>query len=203
LNYVRKWKELRNAVAFAVECAKIARPYYKGDRAKDVDHAIDLADRFARGEHVDVVAAKAAGYAADKVAYAADKVAYAAASKAANAATYAVAIKAANAVKAAARAAYAAAYAAYAAADAANATGYAADAADAAAANAASAAAHAVYYATYADADAKAQVTEAFYKWTAIDLGTVFDTEPWHAAMALLKTGNGEAIVKAYFDGVS
>jgi hypothetical protein len=177
LNYHREWKDLRNAVAFAVECAKIARPYYKGKRAKDVDRAIDLADRFARGEHITVDAAAAADAAAKTAVYA----------------TYTAA---ANAADAAARAAYAATYAA-----AAYAVYYATYAA--AAANAASAAAYAVYYATYADADVKAQVEEAFYKWIAIDLGTVFDTEPWHAAMALLKIGNGEAIVKAYLEGRS
>jgi hypothetical protein len=193
LNYKRTWKDLRNAVAFAVECAKIARPYYTGDYAKDVDHAIDLADRFARGEHVDVAAAFAAAYAANAAADAANAAAsavYAAASAAANAAA-----DAAYAARAATNATNATNDAAEAAADAAEA---AADAAEAAA-DAAEAAANAAAYAAYADA--KAQVTEAFYKWTAIDLGTVFGTEPWHAAMALLKVGNGEAIVKAYLEG--
>jgi ATP-dependent Clp protease ATP-binding subunit ClpA len=180
LNYARKWKDLRNAIAFAVECAKIARPYYKGKRAKDVDRAIDLADRFARGEHI---TANAAAYAVGKASNAANATAYAAyaASNAADAAnTAAAANAAANAVYAAADAA--AASAVYAAASAAEA--------------AAAAAAHAANV-------AEAQVTEAFYKWTAIDLGTVFGTEPWHAAMALLKIGNGEAIVKAYLEGRS
>ncbi|KKN37653.1 hypothetical protein LCGC14_0761340 [marine sediment metagenome] len=44
MNYERDWNDNRNAVGFAVECARLALPFYGGDRRSDVVAAIEIAE---------------------------------------------------------------------------------------------------------------------------------------------------------------
>ena len=53
MNYERDWNNQLNAARFAVECARLALPFYNGDRRSDVAAAIEIAERRANGEQID------------------------------------------------------------------------------------------------------------------------------------------------------
>ncbi|KKM86193.1 hypothetical protein LCGC14_1281340 [marine sediment metagenome] len=95
----RKWADHRNAVGFAAGCARLALPFYRGDRRSDAVAAIEVAEKYVAGDQIDTIGVADAAY---DVAYDADD--------ADAAATYAATAAAAYV---AARAAYAAAAAAY------------------------------------------------------------------------------------------
>jgi len=42
MNYKREWNDRRNAVGFAAECARLALPFYAGDRRSDLVRAIEI-----------------------------------------------------------------------------------------------------------------------------------------------------------------
>ncbi|KKM72275.1 hypothetical protein LCGC14_1422230 [marine sediment metagenome] len=78
MNYERDWNNQLNAARFAVECARLALPFYNGDRRSDVAAAIEIAERRANGEQIDSTIAYAVFARATRAAYAATA-AYAAA----------------------------------------------------------------------------------------------------------------------------
>ncbi|KKM72267.1 hypothetical protein LCGC14_1422150, partial [marine sediment metagenome] len=82
----RKWADRRNAAGFAAACARLALPFYDGDRRSDLVAAIEIAEKYAAGEKIstDTAAAYAVAYA-----YASGGAAAAAAYAATAAAAYA------------------------------------------------------------------------------------------------------------------
>ncbi|KKN37654.1 hypothetical protein LCGC14_0761350 [marine sediment metagenome] len=90
MNYERKWTDSRNAVGFAAECARLALPFYSGDRRSDLVVAIEIAERYTSGEQIDDSTRIAALAAARGVASGVDD-ASAACAAAARAAAYAAA----------------------------------------------------------------------------------------------------------------
>ncbi len=154
-----KWRDPRNAVAWAAACARLSLPFYDGGRLTDVIAAIEIAERYAAGEEIDANDAHVAA----ATAYAAT--AYAATANAAWAAANAT-----NAATATANAAWAAA----------NATN---------AANAAANAANAARAAVRASVS-QAAVDQLQLSAIAVDLGLVFESETYFAAIAALAIGN-------------
>jgi hypothetical protein len=55
--YKRPWRDLRNAAGFAAQCARLALPFYEGDRGSDLMEAIEVAEAYSRGEQkrIDVI----------------------------------------------------------------------------------------------------------------------------------------------------
>ncbi len=163
-----EWRDPRNAVDWAATCARLALPFYDGDRRGNVVAAIEIAERYAAGEEIDDAAYAAyAAYAATAAAAAATATAASAAASAANAAASAAsahsassraAANAANAANAAARAAYRGAHAAYRAA---------------------------VQAGVSQDAVDQLQLSAI-----AVDLGLVFESETYFAAIAALAIGD-------------
>ncbi len=78
MKYDRKWNNLRNAVGFAVECARLALPFYNGDQQSAVIAAIKIAERYANKKQIDSAAASAAARGATRAAARATRAAYAA-----------------------------------------------------------------------------------------------------------------------------
>ncbi len=91
-----EWRDLRNAVGWAAACARLALPFYDGDHRDDVVAAIEVAERYTRGEEIaasddayncahaayrvaqtgafgDTASTLTAAYAADAVAYVTSK----------------------------------------------------------------------------------------------------------------------------------
>ncbi len=56
-----EWRDLRNVVGWAAACARLALPFYDGNRRDDVVAAIEITERCARGVEVDYDDARAAG----------------------------------------------------------------------------------------------------------------------------------------------
>ncbi len=171
MNYKRDWNNRCNAAGFAAECARLALPFYSGDRRSDLVAAIEIAEHYANGEQIEntvahVVAADANAAANAAASYAAD----------------AVASYASYAAAAAAEAAYAAAGAYD---DAAN------DADAAADAYAYDAAAVAADYADLAGVDSS-EIQIAFARWVIRDLSgdQDLDEELRQAAGAAIVAGD-------------
>lgn len=70
MNYKREWRDSRNAVGFAAECARLALPFYDGDRRFDVIAAIEIAEVFSRGEQINSADARTISSTAFHAAYA-------------------------------------------------------------------------------------------------------------------------------------
>ena len=70
MNHERNWNDDRNAVGFAAACARLALPFYSGDRRSDLVVAIEIAERCANGEQIDSAAAYFARGAANDAAHA-------------------------------------------------------------------------------------------------------------------------------------
>ena len=66
--YKREWSNRLNTAGFAAECARLALPFYKGDRKSDLVAAIETAERYAGGEEISYSASVSA---ADNARYAA------------------------------------------------------------------------------------------------------------------------------------
>ncbi len=95
MNYERNWRDSRNTVGFAAECARMALPFYIGDRRSDLITAIEIAERYTSGEQIDDSTRIAARAAARGVASGVDD-ASAACAAAARAAAYSAARAAAR-----------------------------------------------------------------------------------------------------------
>lgn len=164
MNYSRDWSNSRNAVGFAAECARLALPFYDGNRRSNLVAAIEIAERYANGEQIDSATARAAS----------------------NAASSATAFTAADAADTAAHAADAAAYTAYAAYAYTTDTAFTADAADAADASYTAAG-----HAAHAGVDSS-EIQIAFARWVIRDLSgnRDLDEELRQAAGAAVVAGD-------------
>ncbi|KKM86195.1 hypothetical protein LCGC14_1281360 [marine sediment metagenome] len=72
MKYERKWNDLRNATGFAAACARLALPFYGGERRSGVVTAIEIAESYVNGEQISSTTARAGARAAIYSAYATD-----------------------------------------------------------------------------------------------------------------------------------
>ncbi|KKL12082.1 hypothetical protein LCGC14_2539340 [marine sediment metagenome] len=72
MNYEREWGNPHNAVGFAAECARLALPFYSGDRRSDLVVAIEIAECCVNGALSVAAASLKAANAAQDVVYDAD-----------------------------------------------------------------------------------------------------------------------------------
>ena len=57
-SYQREWANQHNAAGFAAECARLALPFYEGDRRPDLVTDIESVERYSRGGKIGVRAAR-------------------------------------------------------------------------------------------------------------------------------------------------